>query len=371
MKRFLSIIFCTILLASVCGCRLLPELNNSSTTSPDSSDKPPVSAGSANSFDLLPDGGNGVLNIHFVDVGQGDCIIIEFPDGKTMIIDAGNDYTKVETKIADFTEAIGVESFDYMLLTHADADHVGSMDYVFENYAVKHVFRPNVLSTHASAESLNDGINVGFTNSAGGKESSSKAYYNFLFGLQNEQDCTDEVFDKDSDFYGTYVNDTVELTYKFDFLTPVLDGESAKYKNANDYSPIALLTYNGTSILFTGDAEEEMEEEFVNYYRGNYPDCDLIKIGHHGSESSSSLAFLNAVRPEYAVIQCGVNKTYKHPRQLILDRLNSLNVKFYRTDKNGDVSVSIPSEANYKLSLSNFYCVNTDVSENMIGGDSV
>ena len=102
-------------------------------------------------FENLPAPGNGNLNVYFLDIGQGDCSIIVFPDNKTMIIDSGNRYSAQKQKIKEFTDFLNIETLDYMLLTHADADHVGSMDYVFENYEVKHVFRPNVLSTHSKA----------------------------------------------------------------------------------------------------------------------------------------------------------------------------------------------------------------------------
>ena len=320
-------------------------------------------------FDQLPDGGNGRLNIYFLDVGQGDCIIIEFPDNKTMIIDSGNNWTSCEEKIDEFAQQLNITRFDYMLLTHADADHVGSFDHVFRQYEVGKVFRPNVLSTHSSASNLNEGVNVGFSNKEGGKESETKAYYDFLYCMQ-EEGCEWEVFNKDSDFSGSCTIDNQEYSYVFDFLTPVASKDQIKYKDANDYSPIVSLTYNDVVVLLTGDAETEMEQEFMNYYSGRYPDCDLLKVGHHGSATSTSQGFINAVKPQYAVIQCGVTEKYMHPRQSVLDRLNGAGCSRYRTDKNGDIAVSIGNDAEYSFTSGSIFCTNINIADNLIGGDT-
>ncbi|MBP5308650.1 MAG: MBL fold metallo-hydrolase [Clostridia bacterium] len=349
--------------ATPAGFENLPEGGNGNNGN--------FSAATPAGFENLPEGGNGNLNIYFLDVGQGDCMIIKFPDNKTMIIDSGNVSSSNKQKIKQFTDLLNITVFDYLLLTHADADHVGNFDYVFENYEVKKVFRPNVLSTHANAANLNEGINVGFSKAQGGTEATSKIYCDFLLGLQNEEGCEDVVFNKDSDFGGTYTEGGRDYEYTFDFLTPVAEITDIKYKNANDYSPIVSLTYNGTVILLTGDAESVMENEFLNGYKNNYPDCDLIKIGHHGAETSSKQEFLSAVKPEYAVIQCGVTTSYKHPRQLILDRLQAMQTSVYRTDTNGDIAVSVSYADDYKFSSDKIYCVKSDMTENYIGGDTV
>lgn len=312
-------------------------------------------------FSDLPEGGNGVLNIYFLDIGQGDCSIIHLPDGKFMIIDSGNNDAKSRNKIKQITDELNISRFDYLLLTHADSDHCGSMRYVVDNYEIKKAFRPNVLSTYSKSSSLGD-FNVGATNNEGGNVKNSAAYYNFLYALKNEEGCESVIFNKDSDFRGE------EYDYSFDFYTPVADVRDIKYTNANDYSPIFTLTYNHTTVLFTGDAEAAAEKEFLESYAGGYPDCDLIKIGHHGSATSSSDAFLNAVRPEYAVIQCGEGNSYGHPTQLALDRLKARSVGVYRNDTNGDIAISITADTNYKFSSEYIYCLNTDMTNNYQGG---
>ena len=360
-KLFRYFVVVIVVAVAVFVITRLPKNNNSAGTK--------NSQTSENNY-VVSTEGDGSLNIYFLNVGQGDCSIIVFPDNKTMIIDSGNNYSSNEKKISEFTNKLNIDTFDYLLLTHADADHVGCMDYVLENYIVKHVFRPNVLSTYKDAKNLKEGINVGFTDKEGGKTSGSLTYYQFLFALQNEEDCVDEIFNKDSDFSGAYSDGEKVFEYKFDFLTPTAYPTAVKFTNANDYSPICTLTYNGVTVLFTGDAEAAMENQFLSYY-STYPDCDVLKVGHHGSESSSSQAFLNAVKPEFAVIQCAVENSYKHPRQLILDRLRAMNTTVFRNDNNGDITFAVTCSEGYAVTADKFLCAVPDLSKNYIGGDAV
>ena len=369
MKKILKflIVVCIIAIIISCAVYVLPCISNE-IFSFDFHRKQTSSLNSSGEL-VVSTEGNGALSIYFLNVGQGDCSIIVFPDDKTMIIDSGNNYKSNEIKIKEFTDKLNIKTFDYLLLTHADADHVGCFDYVFANYEVKYVFRPNVLSTYADAKNLYSGINRGFTDADGGTVSSSKAYYDFLYGLQTEPDCGSEIFNSESDFSGAYSDGENIFSYYFDFLTPTASPENIKYKNANDYSPICSLTYNGVTVLFTGDVESNAEKEFMSYY-STFPDCDVIKVAHHGAETSSSEAFLKKVKPEYAVIQCGVTKTYKHPRQLILDRLYNMGAVVYRTDKNGDISFRVECGEDYRIGQNCFVCANPDLSENRIGGDT-
>ena len=293
------------------------------------------------------------LKIHFVDVGQGDCIIIEFPDGKNMIIDAGDDNggrsTANEKAIKAKTDELGITKFDYMLLTHQDSDHAGNMDYVFETYEIGYVFKPYVLSQcdgsvnvngkSYSASDLNEGLNVGHSGN-GIAKSTSKTYLKFLVDLQLEG-CGFENFNLDSDFSNKVKYNEIEYEYKFDFLTPTADVQDIKYEDANDYSPICILEYSGKKIMLTGDAESFAEEEYVNKY-GNVNNVDVLKVGHHGSLTSSRDIFLEAIDPEYAVICVGEGNEYSHPRQETLTRLVSYGATtIYRTDNNGDIVLSV------------------------------
>lgn len=305
---------------------------------------------------VMPD-----LKVHFVDVGQGDAIIIELPDGKNVIIDAGIQYGKDNTEynLSSYIKTkTSVDSFDYAIATHADSDHIGNFDKILEEFEVKKIFRPHVLYTGAHftfSTDFNKGGNDG--------KQPSKNYGEFLNAIQNEtyvengvtKSAEWEFFTHESDFAGKISYEGEIYEYYFDFLTPRVDSfNSISYKNANDYSPIIKFTYQEVDILLTGDAEGgtegDAEDDFVAYYK-NLTDYDLdveiLKVGHHGSRTSTTQELLDLVKPEYAVIQCGEDNSYKHPHQETLDRLFDLNCTLYRNDKHGDVVLTVTKESSF------------------------
>lgn len=283
----------------------------------------------------------GVCKVHFVDVGQGDCMIIELPDGKIMTIDAGDRSSEVETTIEEYIQKLNLTQIDYLLATHQDADHIGNMDAFFDNTIVKHVYRPSVLYTGTKdTSSWPTGFNVGKTNAQGGKVSTTATYHSFLNMLLAESGCTWEFFNKDTLIQGSvFVNET-NKDYYFDFLTPMANVTDIAYSDANDYSPIVLFNYCGVDILFTGDAEAEVMQEYLTNYSNTY-DIDVLKVGHHGSLTSTSDAYIKALKPEYCVIQVGLGNSYNHPRQEIIDILHNNNSLIYRNDTNGDIVLTI------------------------------
>lgn len=274
------------------------------------------------------------LKVNFIDVGQGDCIIIELPDGKNMIIDSGEKRNDNKTAITEFTTANNIESFDYLLLTHQDSDHAGNMSWVIDNYDIKYIFRPNNYSNNKISSELPDTFNYG-----DGYASTTQIYANFMVSAYNEN-CPVEVFNKNSDFTNTIICGDDTYTYKFDFLTPTLD--TISYGDPNNYSPIMLLEYSGKRILFTGDAELENLGEYVSVY-GDMYNVDVLKVGHHGSNNATTSAFIEAVDPEYAIIQCGTNNKYGHPHKETLDILSAYDSEMivYRTDNNGNIILTI------------------------------
>lgn len=287
----------------------------------------------------------GYCRIHFIDVGQGDCMLIELPDGKLMVIDAGDRSSEVEQKIEQKFAELGVDEIDYLVATHQDADHIGNMDAVFDNYQVLKVFRPYVLSTHDKAANLPDGFNQGKTNAQGGKVSTTATYYNFLEMLL-EEGSEWEFFNKDTHITGEVEVLGEQKQYDFDFLTPTDNVEDIAYSDANDYSPIILFTYSGVDVLFTGDAENEVMNEYLNNY-SNQHDIEVLKVGHHGSYTSTNQAYINSLKPEYSVIQVGLGNSYAHPRQEIVDLLHESNSTIFRNDRHGDITLTICADGSF------------------------
>lgn len=297
------------------------------------------------------------LKINFLDVGQGDCIIIQLPDGKNMIIDSGQ-YEKAQEAITQFTTQNKITTFDYLLLTHADRDHVDKMSWVIDTYDIKYIFRPNNYSDNTISKDLPSVFN---TKTEGGLVVDTKAYANFMVSAYNEG-CTVEIFNKDSDFTNTIKYNGESLLYTFDFLTPVADRDKIVYKDRNNYSPIMMLTYGDTKIMFTGDAEEEMLEEYVSTY-GSQNNVDILKVGHHGSENATTSEFIESIDPEYAIIQCGLGNSYGHPHTQTLSRLKTYdsNMQIFRNDTNGMITFSIGEEISVELE-------NDDVTYNLTAG---
>lgn len=286
------------------------------------------------------------LKIHYVDVNQGDAIIIQFPNNKNMIIDSGDTSKDSKTKLKNYIDKLEITKFDYLIATHQDADHIGGMEVIFKNYEVDYVYRPYVLSTNEKASALPKDFNQGLTKEAGGTPSNTNLYCNFL-NLIVEENCGYEFFNKDSDLLFK-IKDENNNVYNcsFDFLTPTANRNEIAYKNNNNYSPIIMLTYADNKFVFVGDAEKETEKELLDYYKNTNLTADVLKVGHHGSETSSTKEFLAKIQPKYAVISCGKNNKFKHPRQITLDNLTDPTLSYepatvYRTDLHGNVVITV------------------------------
>lgn len=236
------------------------------------------------------------LTVRFIDVGQADCEIIQFPDGRNVIIDAGKNDT--EDELVKIIKNYGIEKFDYAVATHPHEDHIGGMDAVIDNFEIGCVYMPDVSSNTDTFEDMLDSIET-----KGIKVSVAKA--------------------------GVSVID--EENINMVFVAP----NSESYEETNDYSAVLRLTYGERSFLFTGDAEAFSEKEMLK----NNMDlkADVLKVGHHGSSTSSSKKFIKKVNPEFAIIEVGKNNSYGHPHEETEEVLN--NVKIYRTDVHGTVTV--------------------------------
>lgn len=295
--------------------------------------------------------GEGDLQIHFIDVGQGDCILILFPDGKDMLIDCANynNSSDYRTETLDYIDNYVTDGqLDYLMLTHCDSDHVYFMDEVLEEYQVDNVFMPNVLATHskvAAAGIAQEKLDM-FTD----KDTVETACYaDFFIAALTEPDCT-VTLNVDPDL-STNAIVIEETTYRLTFYCPTQEYydknnlNSAEKKNA--ISPIGVLEYNDFKIVLTGDSNEINEPTFVDRVGGKL-DCDVLKVGHHGSQTSSTDEFLDCITCEYAVISCNAaGNTFNHPRQATLDRFIDRNMTIYRTDNNGNIVLSVNEEISF------------------------
>lgn len=307
--------------------------------------------------------GEGDLQVHFIDVGQGDCILILFPDGKDMLIDCGNKssgYSFDET--AEYLDTyITDDTLDYMMLTHGDEDHVEYLDNILEMYQVNNIFMPNILAapngTGASSVELREQIDAiddekiaMFTDP---DVLTSNMYAEFFVAAFNEPDCNVMLNIDPSSTENSIVITDEANTYRLAFYCPTQEYynesnlNSAEKKNA--VSPIGILEYNGFRIVLTGDSNEINEPLFVDRIGGEL-DCDVLKVGHHGSETSSTEEFLNAIDCEYAVISCKADgNTFYHPRQATLDRFVERDMTIYRTDNNGNIVLTVNESLTFSL----------------------
>ncbi len=290
------------------------------------------------------------LEVHMIDVGQGDCFVVKLPNSQLFLIDSGN--ATQSQKIVDYIKTnFSTNKIDYLLATHPDNDHIGGMQVIFEEFEIGYVFRPYIRfisNEYYNANVFKEGFNLGAVPE---DFQSSISYYNFLKAIENEK-CGWEFFNMDSDINITLVENGVENRCKIDFLTPTCEVKDISYVDTNDYSPLVLISFNEKNVLFTGDASTEVENEFLNVYSYllNNLTIDILKLPHHGS-NSTSIKFLQEISPEYGLISCGVDNVYGHPAENILDELFKLQTYVYRTDESGSVVAKISSDGEIDFSV--------------------
>lgn len=236
------------------------------------------------------------LMISYMDVGQGDAAYIKV-NGNDILIDAGPRSNSKE--LLEQLKAKNIDDFELVIATHPHEDHIGGMVDVFKEYEVKAFYSPKITHT-------------------------TKTYENLVKAVKDEGLKTKEL-------KGGMVIDLGEGA-KFEVFTP----QKSEYEELNDYSPIMKLSFGNTSYLFTGDAEKLAEEEALAKYKTSL-DSDVIKFGHHGSSSSSSNAFIEAVSPKYGIISCAKDNKYGHPHRETLDIIKKYNIKTFRTDTDGEI----------------------------------
>lgn len=282
------------------------------------------------------------LKVHFIDVGQGDATAIEFPNGKTMLIDAGE--AQYADEIHDYlTSSLfkqdGQLVIDYFLLTHSDSDHAGGAKFVLEQYVVNTIYRPKIYTNQ-------EVIEQGLQNVA---KHDTITYQNFVHYSKIE---TNQWGQPSQIIYNEVNLEISEGDAHILFLSPSNDsyGES-KY---NEHSPILLITYKGKRIVLTGDATIESEQEVLNYLGNVTYDIDVLKLGHHGSNTSTSLAFLEAFQPEYIIVSVGPKSTYGHPSDVVIQRLYSFGIashNLYTTYNHGNIVVGVSENETQEVLL--------------------
>ncbi|MGE7601704.1 ComEC/Rec2 family competence protein [Peribacillus sp. NPDC097675] len=236
------------------------------------------------------------VKVHFINVGQGDSILIQ-TGNENILIDAGGKGKGDE--VVAYLKKQKVTTLNAVVSTHPDADHVGGLAYVLNTLKVKAVYAPKVSHT-------------------------TQAYKDFLSavkkkGLKIKTAKT-----------GVQISTKAKNT-SLKFLAPVKDYAKS---DLNNWSAVLLLTHNKKTFLFTGDAEEKSEKDMLA--KKLIPSVDVLKVGHHGANTSTSSAFVKKTKPKYAIISVGKNR-YGHPTSTVIKRLNSVKAQTYRTDKSGNI----------------------------------
>lgn len=238
---------------------------------------------------------NNTLTVHYIDVDQGDAIFIELPNKQTMLIDAG-EASKGEI-VTKYIKNLNYDKIDYLIGTHPHTDHIGGLAYIINNFTIENIYMPKVNSTSKTYENLLNTI------------------------LQKDLKVTTAKS-------GISILNTEELS--INIIAPTKD-----YSSLNNNSAVIKIEYKEKAFLFMGDAETQSENDITSDIS-----ADVIKIGHHGSDTSSGQTFVNKVKPKYVIVMVGNNNKYDHPKQAIINRWSNIGAKIYRTDLNGSIVVT-------------------------------
>lgn len=233
------------------------------------------------------------MKVHYIDVEEGDSIFIELPNEKAMLIDAGE---AVEgKKVINYIKQLGYSNIDYVVGTHPHTDHIGGLAQVINGFDVGKIYMPKVISTSKTYEKLLNTISM-----KGLKIQTARAGVNII----NENNLL------------------------IDIIAPNNDS----YSDLNNYSVVIKITYQNRKFIFMGDAETISENEMLTDVT-----ADIVKVGHHGSNTSSGQNFVDRVNAKYAIISVGSDNNYNHPNMNIVNRWENSGAKVYRTDLSGTI----------------------------------
>ncbi len=258
---------------------------------------------------------DGEMRVHFIDVGQGDCTLIEFPDGQIMLVDGGDASERSVSSLLRYCNALNIKTIDHLVVTHANYDHYGGLFTFLDYKRVVNAYLPY------QQELVN-------------------ARYAELYRKLTDQGVTKTYTRRDTDIIANGC--TVAFMYPSAYDT-------------DNASAMLWLDYAGVSVLLTGDADEALEtfcirEDKIGGFDAHgvdLRDTEILKVGHHGSAYSTSEAFVEYIGVETAVISCGAGNAYGHPSQSTLDTLARAGAEIYRTDVNGHICVTIYGDGTY------------------------
>ena len=239
---------------------------------------------------------NDLLKVHYLDVGQGDSIFVELPNNETMLIDAAESYQS--ENIINYLKNLNYKKIDYVIGTHPHTDHIGGLKDIINTFEIGKIYMPKVIST-------------------------TKTYESLLMAIK------DKNLKINTAKAGTSIIDTDAL--KINILAP----NNSTYTELNNYSVVTKITYGTTKFLFMGDAEKLSENEIKENVT-----ADVIKIGHHGSNTSSSIDFIKKVNAKYGIISVGLNNKYNLPKEETITNWENSGTKIYLTSTNGTIRAS-------------------------------
>ena len=237
------------------------------------------------------------MYVSFIDVGQGNCTLLRC-GGKAILIDSGE--VGAAQTVINYIKNLGIDELNCVLVTHPHTDHMGAMTKILYEFKIDDLIMPEIPEEIIPT---------------------NKTYEKFLTAV--------------SDNAGSVIAAKPGETYSYGEMTLEIFAPLRDYDNLNDMSAVSRISYGDTSVMFTGDATTTVEKDLLK--KNIDYSATVLNVGHHGSKTSSSEAWLRAVNPKYAVICCGENNDYGHPHSVITKRLEELGIKYFETDLLGTI----------------------------------